>query len=168
MTIRGHRYLPWPGQNSLTTISHLTCYELYQTISRGKNCTPYGSDLRIHIEKNTLFTCPDISVIFGVVKSLNNDEYNILNPSIIIEILSRSTKDYDRGGKFKLYRDIPTLKEYILIDPEAIEIEVFRINQKRHWELEECKSINDTLNIPTLQLSIPLAEIYQGTKLLSK
>src|SRR5690348_14476537 len=80
---------------------------------KGKSCQPYGSDLRIHIEANTLFTYPDISIICGDIITLNNDDYNVLNPSALIEILSASTKNYDRGEKFKLYRDIPTLKEYL-------------------------------------------------------
>lgn len=103
----------------------------------GKSCQPYGSDTRIHIEANTLFTYSDISIICGEVITLNNDDYNVLNPAIIIEVLSSSTKNYDRGEKFKLYRDIPTLKEYILVDSESIHIEVFRINENNHWEQEE-------------------------------
>jgi len=95
---------------------------------KGKPCQPYGSDVRIHVEANTLFTYPDISIICGERSTLNNDDYNILNPTVIIEILSPSTKGYDRGDKFKLYRDIPTLKEYILVDSESINIEVFRLN----------------------------------------
>src|SRR5215211_4087365 len=58
---------------------------------RGKSCRPYGSDLRIHIEKNTLFTYPDISVICGDPITLNNDELNALNPTVLIEVLSPST-----------------------------------------------------------------------------
>ncbi len=72
---------------------------------KGKKCKPYNSDQRIHIQSNTLFTYPDISIICGEVITLNNDDYNVLNPSVIIEVLSKSTKNYDRGEKFKLYRD---------------------------------------------------------------
>ncbi len=90
---------------------------------------------------------------------------NILNPSILIEVLSPSTKNYDRGDKFKLYRDIPTLKEYVLISSEDVGIECFRINQQGHWELEEYKTIDEVLEIPILQLSLPISEIYDGTRL---
>lgn len=58
----------------------------------GKPCRPFGSDMRIHIPKNTLFTYPDISVVCGEVESRNNDEMNVLNPTLIIEVLSPSTK----------------------------------------------------------------------------
>src|SRR5690606_19374434 len=62
---------------------------------QGKPCQPFGSDLRIHIEANTLFTYPDISIVCGEVKTLNDDEINVLNPATIIEVLSPTTKNYD-------------------------------------------------------------------------
>lgn len=132
---------------------------------KGKRCQPFGSDLRIHIESNTLFTYPDISIVCGEVITLNNDEYNVLNPAVIIEILSPSTKSYDRGDKFKLYRDVPTLKEYILVDSESIQIEVFRLNESAHWELEEYKSIESLLDIKAINEKISLSEIYEGVKI---
>jgi len=132
---------------------------------KGKQCKPYGSDVRIHIEANTLFTYPDISIICGDVITLNNDDYNVLNPAVIIEILSASTKNYDRGEKFKLYREIPTLKEYILVDSESIHIEVFRLNATNHWELEEYDNISGILEIRSIQEAILIAEIYEGVRM---
>ncbi len=129
---------------------------------KGKSCRPFNSDMRVYVEKNTLFTYPDISVVCNEVKTLNDDNFNLLNPTVIIEVLSKSTKSYDRGDKFKLYRDVPTLKEYILIDSEAIGIEAFRFNEKKHWELEEYASIESSLDIPILKLAMPLSEIYEG------
>lgn len=132
---------------------------------KGKRCKPYGSDLRIHIQSNTLFTYPDISIICGEIITLNNDDYNVLNPSVIIEVLSKSTKNYDRGEKFKLYRDIPTLKEYILVDSETIHIEVFRLNENNHWELEEYDSIENVLFIKAIDEKIAISEIYEGVNI---
>jgi Uma2 family endonuclease len=133
---------------------------------KGKSCQPFGSDLRIHVEANTLFTYPDISITCGDIITLNNDDYNVLNPSVLIEVLSSSTKNYDRGEKFKLYRDIPTLKEYILVDSETVNIEVFRLNANNHWELEEYNKDNESFEIQTINASLLLSEIYEGTKLL--
>ena len=132
---------------------------------KGKSCKPYGSDMRLHIPENTLFTYPDISIYCGNMKQV--DDNNALEPTVLIEILSPSTRNYDRGGKFKLYREIPSLKEYILVDTESVNIEVFRINPSAHWELEEYKTIGESLNIPILKLSVPLNDIYEGTKLIS-
>jgi Uma2 family endonuclease len=131
---------------------------------KGKNCQPYGSDMRVHIPENTLFTYPDISIFCGDIITLDKEEDSAIGPTVIIELLSPSTKNYDRGQKFKLYRDIPTLKEYVLIDTEAIGVEVFRINNGGYWELEEYKLITDVLIFPTLQIQILLANMYEGTK----
>ncbi len=130
---------------------------------KGKPCQPYGSDARIHIEKNTLFTYPDLSVICGDMKSLNNDDHNFLNPTIIFEVLSRSTRNYDRTTKFKLYRDIPTLKEYVMVETESIGIEAWQLNNKGQWELREYQSLGDVLLLPSVQVSIEVKDIYEGT-----
>ncbi|MEP7372938.1 MAG: Uma2 family endonuclease [Chitinophagaceae bacterium] len=132
---------------------------------KGKSCRPFNSDQRIHIPQNSLFTYPDISIICGEIITLNNDDWNILNPSVIMEVLSPGTKDYDRGGKFKLYRDLATLQEYILVDAETVSIEAFRINDSGYWELEEYRKIDTTLWVKTVQVAIPVAEIYEGIKL---
>jgi Uma2 family endonuclease len=146
-------------RNLLVTLGHKL---------KGKPCQPFGSDLRIHVEANTLFTYPDISIICGDISTLNNDDMNVLNPSILIEVLSHSTKNYDRGGKFKLYRDLPTLKEYILVDSGSVNIEVFRLNTNKRWELEEYNKNSKTFLIQTINTSLSLVEIYEGTELLSR
>ena len=132
---------------------------------QGKKCKPFNSDQRIHIPSNTLFSYPDISIICGEIITLNNDDYNVLNPSVIIEVLSKSTKNYDRGEKFKLYRAITSLKEYILIDSESMHIEIFRLNKNNHWELQEYNSINDTVIIKAIDETIRLSEIYDGVQI---
>lgn len=131
---------------------------------KGKQCRPFNSDQRIHIEKNTLFTYPDISIICGEVQTLNDDEFNVLNPTVIIEVLSPSTKNYDRGEKFKLCRDIATLKEYILIDSESMNVEAFYINEHGNWELKEYKSIDEILSLLSVSTFMELKEIYAGVK----
>jgi len=131
----------------------------------GKPCRPFNSDLRIHIEKNTLFTYPDLSIICGDLKSLNNDDMNFLNPSVIFEVSSLSTRNYDRQAKFKLYRDIPTLKEYVLVYPESFSVDAFFVNSQGHWELIEYKSIDDALQLKTVDVSVDLKDIYEGTKI---
>ena len=129
---------------------------------RGKKCKPYNSDQRIHIPSNTLFTYPDISIVCGEIITLNHDEYNVLNPAVIIEVLSKSTKNYDRGEKFKLYRDIATLKEYILVDSESVHIEVFRLNDSNHWELEEYDDQAASLPIRAINETLLIRDIYDG------
>lgn len=130
---------------------------------KGKPCRPYGSDARIYVEKNTLFTYPDLSIICGERQSLNDDDFNFTNPSIIFEVLSPSTKSYDRGEKFMLYRDIPTLRGYVVIDTESVKVEAWHINAAGKWELAEYSSLDESLQLPTIEVSLPLREIYEGT-----
>lgn len=132
---------------------------------KGEPCGAYGSDLRIHIPENSLYTYPDISLICGDIVSAKEDAHTAVQPTVLFEILSPSTKDYDRGGKFKLYRDIPTLREFVLIDTEAINVEIFRVNAHGNWELEEHKDLQDTLVLSSVSIQIALADIYEGTKI---
>jgi Uma2 family endonuclease len=131
----------------------------------GKPCQPFNSETRIHIELNTLFTYPDVSVICGEPETRDGDEMNVLNPTVIFEVLSPSTRNYDRGEKFKLYRDIPTLKEYVLVEPETVRVESYFINGHGNWELKEYKSIEDALLLQSINVSLPLQEIYKRTKI---
>lgn len=124
---------------------------------------PFGSDMRMNIPENTLFTYPDISIYCNEIKHLDEDKDTSLQPTIIIEILSPSTKDYDRGSKFKLYRDIPSLKEYIMVDSESILAEAFYINENQNWELKEYKDINDSLKFISLDFEVSLKDIYSRT-----
>jgi Uma2 family endonuclease len=132
---------------------------------KGHRCQPFGSDQRIHIEKNSLFTYPDISVVCGEVNTLNDDQYNVLNPAVIVEVLSPSTKSYNRGDKFKLYRDIPTLKEYILVDSESFSVEDFYVNEQGNWELNEYTNLDDVLIFNSIPVSIILMDIYDGVNI---
>jgi Uma2 family endonuclease len=129
---------------------------------KGNSCRPYGSDKRLQIPQNTLFTYPDISIYCHGLTLSETDENTSILPTCIIEILSPSTKAYDRGTKFKLYRDIPSLREYVMIDSESILIEAFHINKSKNWELKEYKTLDDQLKFVSLGFDVPVAEIYKN------
>ena len=137
---------------------------LYNTL-KGKSCQPFGSDMRIHIPENTLFTYPDISVICGDIINAGEDENSATNATVIFEILSPSTRNYDRGVKFMLYRAIPTLKEYILVEAESIHVEQFAINKEGLWQLKEFSGQDDQLSIDALNVNLLLKDIYDRCKL---
>ncbi len=129
---------------------------------KGKDCEPFGSDLRIHIPKNSLYTYPDLSIICGEIETTDDKFDTVKNPSVIIEILSESTRNYDKGGKFTLYREIESLKEYILIDSESVMVEKFMRNADSSWQLTEYKKIESTFTIETVSISLPLTTVYEG------
>lgn len=130
-----------------------------------KTCRPFGDNMRIHIPENTLYTYPDISIFCRDFSPAELEDDTLLLPDVIIEIVSKSSGNYDRGGKFKLYRDIRSLKEYHLIDSESVHAESFRVNENGHWELEELESLTEVFKIPTIEFTISLNDIYTGTEL---
>ena len=139
------------------TLNNISSY-----LKKGK-CEPFGSDLRVHIPSNSLYTYPDITVICGKIETAESKPDTVLNPSVIFEVLSEATKDYDRGSKFMLYRAFKTLKEYILIvSTGSVMIEKYQINNDGLWELQEYKNQEDILKIEHLDIEIPLSEIYEG------
>jgi Uma2 family endonuclease len=136
--------------------------EVY-TFLKKKNCKSFSNDLRLHIPKNSLYTYPDIVIVCGKIETLDDEKDTILNPSVIIEVLSKSTADYDRGGKFVLYRQIPTLKEYILIDSRTVTAEVWRKNESGFWFLQkETTNLTDQIIIDTIDFTLRLEDIYEG------
>ena len=132
---------------------------------KGKSCQPYGSDMRIHIPENSLFTYPDISIICGEIITSKENEETVTQPTVIIEILSPATKNYDRGEKFMLYRAIPALKEYILIDSESIHAEHFAINKEGLWQLKEHNNPEEKISIETVNIQLMMQDVYERTKL---
>ncbi len=132
---------------------------------KGKNCKPYGSDLRIHVPKNSLYTYPDITIICDKA-DLTDDKFDTAtNPAVIVELLSKSTRNYDRFEKFSLYRDIASLKEYILVDTQKIHIENYVRNADNTWQLTDYNAISDNLFIATVNINVSIADIYAGLSL---
>ena len=127
----------------------------------GRGCKLYGSDFRIYIPENLLFTYTDFSVVCGKAETTDIYTDNLINPAVLIEILSKSTKDYDRGTKFTLYRSIKTLKEYILIDSISVSVEIFTRQEDNSWTLTEFKRLSDSFTITTISLTLHLKDIYE-------
>ncbi len=132
---------------------------------KGKKCTPFGSDMRVYIPSNTLFTYPDISIFCGDIKTFDDEKDSSIDPIVIIEILSSSTKNYDRGPKFELYREIPSLKEYVLVDSESRLVQIFRTNANNQWNLEDYEEPRQNLSLSSINVNIPLEDIYDKTGL---
>ena len=132
---------------------------------KGKPSFPFGSHFRVHVRENGLYTYPDISIVCQDAEIID-DEYkdNLLNPSVLIEILSKSTRDYDKGRKFFLYKSIPTLREYILIDSLNILVKIFRRNEDNSWTLTEYTKDSNTFNILTIDLTVRINDVYEKLK----
>ncbi len=132
---------------------------------KGKSCSVFGNDIRVHIPSNTLFTYPDVFIICGNAELLENEFDTVLNPSVIFEILSRSTRKYDKLEKFSLYRSISSFSEYVLIDSEKAEIEHYIKNNDNTWTLAVYDKPEQILTIKKIGIHISLFDLYDGVDL---
>lgn len=152
------------GASRTHNIISLNLATFLNTQLKGKGCRPYSNDMRIHIPESTLYTYPDLVVVCGDEKFLDNEFDTLLNPTFIAEVLSSSTMDYDRGKKFQFYRSIPTLKEYWTISSLEYRLEKYVKNNDNTWTFAETVNPIDQVLIATLQVTVPLADLYEGVK----
>ena len=136
-------------------------YGLLYNGLQGKPCNYYPSEMRVHIPANGLYTYPDLLAACGKEEFLDDVLDTHLNPKLIIEVLSESTGGYDRGEKFQLYRSIPSLEEYVLIDSQRIAAEVNRKNPQGFWSLmSEGYDLESSIELASIGLTLSLRDIY--------
>lgn len=131
---------------------------------KGKSCRSYSSDFRTHIPANGLYTYPDLLVVCGKEEYIDEEFDTLLNPTIVIEVLSESTADYDQGSKFGLYRSISTLEEYVVIDSRSIKAMVWR-KERGTWLLAtETEDLESSIQLASIGLILPFRAIYDQTE----
>jgi len=126
-----------------------------------KPCRVFNSDMRLHIERNGLYTYPDVMVICGKLELVKRRNDTVINPVLLVEVLSESTRVYDRGMKFNLYKQIPTLQEYVVVESETPRAECYRRGAEDQWAVEMIDDPSATLRLASVACEIPLAEIYR-------
>ncbi len=131
---------------------------------KGRGCILYNSDLRLKVEATGLFTYPDLSVVCGPLQFAPGTDDTVVNPTLIIEVLSDSTEAYDRGKKFENYRQMPSLREYLLVGQKGPRIEQFVRQENEQWLLREAAGLDATLALPSLEIKISLAEVFGGVE----
>jgi len=124
------------------------------------DCFVFPSDVKVQVDPALHYTYPDVSVVCNEIEYFENKNDTIVNPVVIFEVLSQSTIDYDRGTKFKEYRKIKSLKDYILVDQYNIFVEHFLKNESGFWSLREFDRITDSFNIRSIDVHMFLLKIY--------
>jgi len=127
---------------------------------RGKSCQLTDSDMRIGTPSG-LMTYPDVAIFCGQPELIDNQR-TLLNPVVMIEVLSPSTRGYDQGDKFRLYRSIVTFREYLLIDSECVHLQQFHRSAAHEWILHEYIDLNEIIYLSSIDESLSLAEIYEN------
>jgi len=125
-----------------------------------EGCRVFTSDLRIKIAATGLYTYPDCGVICGEPELAGDPQDVLLNPVLIVEVLSPSTEAYDRGKKFEAYRSIPSFREYLIVHQDRRHVEHYSRQDDGSWLLREYSGAESSVAIRRLGMRIPLGELY--------
>lgn len=128
---------------------------------KGKPCEPFSSDMRVKVNPTGLYTYPDLVVACGASRFDDQQLDTLLNPTVIIEVLSDSTAAYDRGDKFAHYRTLESLTDYLLVAQDKPRIEHFSRQQNGQWLYSATDGLSATVEIATIGCVLPLAEVYE-------
>ncbi|HEY9693587.1 MAG TPA: Uma2 family endonuclease [Oculatellaceae cyanobacterium] len=131
---------------------------------RQQNYEVFIGDVRLWIPKRRIYTYPDVMVVAGEPEYFNNRTDTILNPQVIIEVLSESTKGYDRQDKFEAYRSIDNIQEYLLIDQSRINVKQFSKTGKKRWTFSEYDQEDEAISLTTVEFKISLLDLYNKVK----
>jgi Uma2 family endonuclease len=127
---------------------------------RGRNCEAYVSDMRVRIPSANLYMYPDVVAVCGEPEFEDVDVDTLLNPTLIVEVLSKSTASYDRAEKFDYYRTLPSLTEYLLVSQDEFHVTQYVRQTEGRWLLTDHRSPEDTLQLESVECSLSLRDIY--------
>ena len=142
---------------------------LLDTQLRGRPCRVYSGDLNVRVEKTGLHTYPDVSALRGEPrlagrKLAGKQNVVLLNPSVLVEVLSPSTEAYDRGTKFDHYRQIPSLREYVLVSQDEMHVELFTRDAEdgTRWAFADARGPDGAVELPSIGAVLALHDVYDG------
>ncbi|MCW5880599.1 MAG: Uma2 family endonuclease [Anaerolineae bacterium] len=123
-------------------------------------CEPFVAEIRVRILHRRYYY-PDVVVVCGEAEFEDDELDTLLNPTVVFEVLSKSTQNYDRGEKAEFHRALPSLRELVFVSQYRVHVEHMVRQAEREWVLAEYDSLDDTLVLPTLRMRLPLAHIYR-------
>ncbi|GGG44333.1 Uma2 family endonuclease [Hymenobacter glacieicola] len=130
---------------------------------KGKSCSVVGSDQRVQVLSESTFVYPDLTVVCGQPQFEDNTKPDtLLNPTLLVEVLPPTTKSHDRGDKFFLYRQIPGLQQYLLLDSQSVHAELHTRDEQGRWILVETSDRQALLELASIGCRVALADAYAG------
>lgn len=142
-------------------ISSNVLIELGLSLRNGqKKCRAINSEIKLKIASLNKYLYPDAMILCGNLEKSQNETQFVTNPTVIIEVLSKSTEGYDRGDKFFFYKQIPSLKDYILIDQYQALVDIYS-RQADLWKISRVEGISQSIYIPSVDTKLSLQEIYR-------
>jgi Uma2 family endonuclease len=146
------------------TISGNVFAELHLQLKK-RPCKVYMNDMRVKIYSTGLYTYPDVMIVCGTLRFDDAQKDTLLNPTVIIEVLSPSTATYDRGKKFEHYRTLDSLKEYLLIAQDECHLEHYVRQPHNQWLKLELNQLQDTVELSSIQCHLALVDVYDKTRI---
>jgi Uma2 family endonuclease len=155
----GHMYAMSGGSYPHAKIIVNVSSGLQQAL-KGKACSVTSSDVRFRVSPQGLYTYPDVMVVCGPPKFADNQRDTLLNPTLIVEVLSQSTEAHDRGFKFAQYQQLDSLEEYVLVSQIEPRVESFRRQMNGKWLYSDVRGIAAICRFDSVDCEVPLSEIY--------
>jgi Uma2 family endonuclease len=164
--INGRMYaLPGASEPHITIAVNITTSLKNQM--RGRDCRVYMADMRVKIDPSGRYTYPDVVAVCGERHLEDAQLDTLLNPAVIVEVLSDSTERYDRGDKFDHYRTIASLREYVLVAQSSMRVEHFVLQDDR-WVFSALTKGEERLPLAAIGCEISVADIYEGIEFPAK
>jgi Uma2 family endonuclease len=132
---------------------------------KGKAFRPFCGDVKVWIEKHQRAAYPDVMAIAGAPASYKKRKDTLTNPCLVIEVLSKSTAEYDQTEKFKFCRSLDSLQEYVLVNQYDIEVQQYTRTNEGFWQYRAYESLEDTVHLTSIETDIAVADIYEGIEL---
>lgn len=157
----GGKILPMPGasrQHDRIAVDITT--NLNVQLSGRTDCEVFSADMRVYVPLTGLYTYPDVTVVCGEPRFTGFDVDTLLNPAVIVEVLSDSTETRDRGEKFAQYQTVPTLEEYVLIDQFRPRIEVFKRHTEGQWLYSRVDGLDASVTLASIGCTLALRDVY--------
>lgn len=136
--------------------------QLYAQL-KGRPCRLFSADLRVTVEAAGLYTYPDLSVVCGGAQF--DDHNTLLNPTLLAEVLSPSTEAYDRGAKFGLYQQLPSLRQYLLISQDQRMVHLYTRSDDGKWTFEQHTQPDATIDLTSIGCTLNVGELYEQVEL---
>lgn len=132
---------------------------------QGKPCEAYINDMRVYVPATGLYTYPDVVAVCGEPRLIDKEFDTLLNPTLIVEVLSKSTASYDRGNKFMHYRTIEPLAEYLLVAQDEYKVEHSAKQSDGRWILTDIRGVENTINLDSINCALSIREAYDRVSL---
>ncbi|MGB3548479.1 MAG: Uma2 family endonuclease [Saprospiraceae bacterium] len=130
-------------------------------LAKGSRCEVLNSEIKLSIAEGNRYLYPDTMVICGKIERSPTSIEAVTNPTLVVEVLSKSTADYDRGDKFFLYRQLPTLQQYVLVEPDRPQVDIYT-RRGDLWHISRVTNMDELVSFASLGIEVPLSKLYRN------